>query len=181
MAYGLSTDIYIVHPYPSVYFGQYKLTTFYRCCLFYRCDKIPAAKRAKANKHASYRQSTLSWKIKTDVDMVSQTLKLLPAQEPGPQLRSVDSHSPLSLFKFFIFIIFFFFVRVHCQLCATTPMLRLPGLLQTAANINGEMSASAILLHWASILHGHGEGELHQGRLQGQSSLFSLQQLCQET
>ncbi|XP_056107732.1 piggyBac transposable element-derived protein 4-like [Rhinichthys klamathensis goyatoka] len=61
----------------------------------------PVPKRAKANKQASNRQSTLSWKTETDVDMVPQTLRFLPARETGPQLSSVDSHSPMSLFKLF--------------------------------------------------------------------------------
>ncbi|KAF7695188.1 hypothetical protein HF521_006911 [Silurus meridionalis] len=43
----------------------------------------------------------MSWKDKTDNDTVPQTLRFLPAREPGPQLRSSDSHSPFSLFKMF--------------------------------------------------------------------------------
>ncbi|XP_059402818.1 piggyBac transposable element-derived protein 4-like [Carassius carassius] len=54
-------------------------------------DQIPAAKRAR----------TLSWKAETDVDQVPQTLRFLPAREPGPQLSADDSHSPMSLFKLF--------------------------------------------------------------------------------
>jgi ribosomal protein L31 len=72
---------------------------------FNRCDnehvQAPVPKRAKANKQASNRQTTLSWKTETDVDMVPQTLRFLPARETGPQLSSVDSHSPMSLFKQF--------------------------------------------------------------------------------
>ncbi|KAI5101011.1 hypothetical protein C0J45_8214, partial [Silurus meridionalis] len=41
------------------------------------------------------------WKDQTDNDTVPKTLRFLPAREPGPQLRSSDSHSPLSLFKMF--------------------------------------------------------------------------------
>ncbi|XP_056111928.1 piggyBac transposable element-derived protein 4-like [Rhinichthys klamathensis goyatoka] len=69
------------------------------------CDnehvQAPVPKRAKANKQASNRQTTLSWKTETDVDMAPQTLRFLPARETGPQLSSVDSHSPMSLFKQF--------------------------------------------------------------------------------
>ncbi|XP_039521764.1 piggyBac transposable element-derived protein 4-like [Pimephales promelas] len=61
----------------------------------------PVPKKAKANKKESNRQSTLSWKTETDVDVVPETLQFLPARETGPQLSSVDSHSPLSLFKQF--------------------------------------------------------------------------------
>ncbi|KAF7705610.1 hypothetical protein C0J45_7134 [Silurus meridionalis] len=60
-----------------------------------RCDQAPAPKKAKA----AHTQSTMSWKDQTDNDTVPQTLQILPAREPGPQLRSSDSHSPLSLFK----------------------------------------------------------------------------------
>ncbi|KAL0154568.1 hypothetical protein M9458_048831, partial [Cirrhinus mrigala] len=52
---------------------------------------MPVAKKAK----------TLSWKAETEVDRVPQTLRFLPAREPGPQLSPADSHSPLSLFKLF--------------------------------------------------------------------------------
>uniref|UniRef100_A0A671KY56 PiggyBac transposable element-derived protein 4-like n=1 Tax=Sinocyclocheilus anshuiensis TaxID=1608454 RepID=A0A671KY56_9TELE len=54
-------------------------------------DQMPAAKRA----------GTLSWKAETDVDRVAQTLRFLPAREPGPLLSAADSHSPMSLFKLF--------------------------------------------------------------------------------
>uniref|UniRef100_A0A672KS12 PiggyBac transposable element-derived protein domain-containing protein n=1 Tax=Sinocyclocheilus grahami TaxID=75366 RepID=A0A672KS12_SINGR len=54
-------------------------------------DQMPAAKRAR----------TLSWKAETDADRVAQTLRFLPAREPGPQLSAADSHSPMSLFKLF--------------------------------------------------------------------------------
>ncbi|KAI2645648.1 PiggyBac transposable element-derived protein 4 [Labeo rohita] len=54
-------------------------------------DQMPVAKKAK----------TLSWKAETDVDRVPQTLRFLPAREPGPQLSPADSHSPMSLFKLF--------------------------------------------------------------------------------
>ncbi|XP_016314883.1 piggyBac transposable element-derived protein 4-like [Sinocyclocheilus anshuiensis] len=54
-------------------------------------DQMPAAKRA----------GTLSWTAETDVDRVAQTLRFLPAREPGPQLSAADSHSPMSLFKLF--------------------------------------------------------------------------------
>ncbi|MCI4394954.1 hypothetical protein PGIGA_G00174820, partial [Pangasianodon gigas] len=64
-------------------------------------DQQPVLKRAKANKQARYRQSTTAWKTQTDDDTVPQTLRFLPAREPGPQLRSADSHSPMSLFKLF--------------------------------------------------------------------------------
>ncbi|XP_067218724.1 piggyBac transposable element-derived protein 4-like [Chanodichthys erythropterus] len=47
------------------------------------------------------RQSTLSWKTQTDVDMVPHTLRFLPARETGPQLNSAESHSPMNLFKLF--------------------------------------------------------------------------------
>ncbi|KAF7699231.1 hypothetical protein HF521_003973, partial [Silurus meridionalis] len=46
-------------------------------------------------------QSTMSWKDQTDNDTVPQTLRFLPAPEPGTQLRSSDSHSPCSLYKMF--------------------------------------------------------------------------------
>ncbi|XP_042609540.1 piggyBac transposable element-derived protein 4-like isoform X1 [Cyprinus carpio] len=54
-------------------------------------DQMPAAKRAR----------TLSWKAMTDVDQVVQTLRFLPAREPGPHLSAADSRSPMSLFKLF--------------------------------------------------------------------------------
>ncbi|XP_052453856.1 piggyBac transposable element-derived protein 4-like isoform X27 [Carassius gibelio] len=54
-------------------------------------DQMPAAKRVR----------TLSWKAETDVDQVPQTLRFLPAREPGPQMSTADSHSPMSLFKLF--------------------------------------------------------------------------------
>uniref|UniRef100_A0A8C2CEM4 PiggyBac transposable element-derived protein domain-containing protein n=1 Tax=Cyprinus carpio TaxID=7962 RepID=A0A8C2CEM4_CYPCA len=64
-------------------------------CYFCRCesdsDQMPAAKRAR----------TLSWKAMTDVDQVVQTLRFLPAREPGPHLSAADSRSPMSLFKLF--------------------------------------------------------------------------------
>ncbi|XP_052453867.1 piggyBac transposable element-derived protein 4-like isoform X35 [Carassius gibelio] len=50
---------------------------------------------------AAKRARTLSWKAETDVDQVPQTLRFLPAREPGPQLSAADSHSPMSLFKLF--------------------------------------------------------------------------------
>ncbi|XP_026059145.1 piggyBac transposable element-derived protein 4-like [Carassius auratus] len=50
---------------------------------------------------AAKRVRTLSWKAETDVDQVPQTLRFLPAREPGPQLSAADSHSPMSLFKLF--------------------------------------------------------------------------------
>ncbi|XP_051516636.1 piggyBac transposable element-derived protein 4-like [Myxocyprinus asiaticus] len=59
-------------------------------------DQTPVAKRAKTNI-----QSTLSWKTETDIDMVPQTLRFLPAREPGPQLSPADAHTPQSLFKMF--------------------------------------------------------------------------------
>ncbi|XDV48341.1 hypothetical protein PO909_017767 [Leuciscus waleckii] len=69
------------------------------------CDnelvQAPVPKRAKANQQASNRQSTLAWKTETDVDMVPLTVRFRPARETGPQLSSVDSHSPMSLFKQF--------------------------------------------------------------------------------
>ncbi|CAM4713481.1 unnamed protein product [Leuciscus chuanchicus] len=69
------------------------------------CDnelvQAPVPKRAKANQQASNRQSTLAWKTETDVDMVPKTVRFRPARETGPQLSSVDSHSPMSLFKQF--------------------------------------------------------------------------------
>ncbi|CAM4510701.1 unnamed protein product [Leuciscus chuanchicus] len=69
------------------------------------CDnehvQAPVPKRAKSNKQASNRQSTLAWKTETDVDMVPQTVRFRPARETGPQLSPVDSHSPMSLFKQF--------------------------------------------------------------------------------
>ncbi|XDV45299.1 hypothetical protein PO909_013418 [Leuciscus waleckii] len=55
----------------------------------YRGDgdhQTPVAKRAKTNIQTSNKQSTLSWKTETDIDMVPQTLRFLPAREPGPQL-----------------------------------------------------------------------------------------------
>ncbi|XDV14298.1 hypothetical protein PO909_020080 [Leuciscus waleckii] len=48
--------------------------------------QTPVAKRAKTNIQTSNKQSTLSWKTETDIDMVPQTLRFLPAREPGPQL-----------------------------------------------------------------------------------------------
>ncbi|KAL1247915.1 hypothetical protein QQF64_023291 [Cirrhinus molitorella] len=54
-------------------------------------DQIPVAKKAK----------TISWKAETHVDQVPQTLRFLPAQEPGPQLSPADAHSPMSIFKMF--------------------------------------------------------------------------------
>ncbi|ROL03908.1 PiggyBac transposable element-derived protein 4 [Anabarilius grahami] len=71
------------------------------CVSAQTCDneniQAPVPKRAKANN----RQSTLSWKTQTDVDMVPHTLRFLPARETGPQLSSAESHSPMSLFKLF--------------------------------------------------------------------------------
>ncbi|XP_067226594.1 piggyBac transposable element-derived protein 4-like [Chanodichthys erythropterus] len=61
----------------------------------------PLAKKAKTNIQTSNKQSTLSWKTETDIDMVPQTLRFLPAREPGPQLRPADEHTPKSLFKMF--------------------------------------------------------------------------------
>ncbi|XP_051955989.1 piggyBac transposable element-derived protein 4-like isoform X1 [Xyrauchen texanus] len=63
-------------------------------------DQTPVAKRAKKAKTRK-KQSTLSWKTETDIDTVPQTLKFLPAREPGPQLSPADAHTPLSLFKMF--------------------------------------------------------------------------------
>ncbi|CAM4573311.1 unnamed protein product [Leuciscus chuanchicus] len=63
--------------------------------------QTPVAKRAKTNIQTSNKQSTLSWKTETDIDMVPQTLRFLPAREPGPQLSPADAHTPLSLFKMF--------------------------------------------------------------------------------
>ncbi|XP_056092682.1 piggyBac transposable element-derived protein 4-like [Rhinichthys klamathensis goyatoka] len=63
--------------------------------------QTPVAKRAKTNIQTSNKQSTLSWKTETDIDLVPQTLRFLPAQEPGPQLRPADTHTPQSLFKVF--------------------------------------------------------------------------------
>ncbi|XP_058622801.1 piggyBac transposable element-derived protein 4-like [Onychostoma macrolepis] len=54
-------------------------------------EQMPAAKRAR----------TLSWKAETDVDGAPQTLRFLPAREPGPQLSTADANSPMSLFKLF--------------------------------------------------------------------------------
>ncbi|XP_067257372.1 uncharacterized protein [Chanodichthys erythropterus] len=51
------------------------------------------------------RQSTLSWKTQTDVDMVPHTLRFLPARETGPQLNSAESHSPMNLFKLFFYMV----------------------------------------------------------------------------
>ncbi|XP_051955931.1 piggyBac transposable element-derived protein 4-like [Xyrauchen texanus] len=64
-------------------------------------DQSPVAKRAKRIIQASNRQSTLSWKKENDIDMVPQTLRFLPAREPGPQLSPADAHTPQSLFKKF--------------------------------------------------------------------------------
>lgn len=50
-------------------------------------------------------------KISTDINMLPQAMRFLPAQEPGPQLRLCDAHTPMSLFKMFV----------------ETPILRLPG------------------------------------------------------
>lgn len=54
-------------------------------------EQMPAAKRARS----------LSWKAETDVDRAPQTLRFMPAQEPGPQLSAADAHSPINLFKLF--------------------------------------------------------------------------------
>ncbi|XP_026158718.1 activating transcription factor 7-interacting protein 1 isoform X2 [Mastacembelus armatus] len=66
----------------------------------HRCEKNrakePVAKRAKVDK-----KPTQSWKTETDVDMAPQALRFLPTQEPGPQLRPCDAHTPMSLFKMF--------------------------------------------------------------------------------
>ncbi|CAM4610453.1 unnamed protein product, partial [Leuciscus chuanchicus] len=59
------------------------------------------AKRAKTNIQTSNKESTLSWKTETDIDMVPQTLRFLPARELGPQLSSADTHTPQTLFKMF--------------------------------------------------------------------------------
>ncbi|XP_051956052.1 uncharacterized protein LOC127625039 [Xyrauchen texanus] len=56
-------------------------------------DQTPVAKRAKKAKTRK-KQSTLSWKTETDIDTVPQTLKFLPAREPGPQLSPADAHTP---------------------------------------------------------------------------------------
>ncbi|XP_048015537.1 uncharacterized protein LOC125248017 isoform X2 [Megalobrama amblycephala] len=61
----------------------------------------PLAKKAKKNIQTSNRHSALSWKTDNDTDMVPQTLRFLPAREPGPQLRPADEHTPKSLFKMF--------------------------------------------------------------------------------
>lgn len=59
-------------------------------------DLTPVAKKARTNGI-----STQSWKTEKVVDLVTQTLRFLPSREPGPQLKTTDSHSPLSLFKMF--------------------------------------------------------------------------------
>ncbi|XP_047657506.1 uncharacterized protein LOC113647947 [Tachysurus fulvidraco] len=64
-------------------------------------DNAPVAKRLKTNIQASSRQSVLSWKTETDIDVVPHTLSFFPAREPGPQLSPADAHTPLSLFKMF--------------------------------------------------------------------------------
>ncbi|XP_050955471.1 piggyBac transposable element-derived protein 4 isoform X2 [Labeo rohita] len=60
-------------------------------------DQTPS----KRKKCVSKKIKTLSWKAETEVDKVPQTLRFLPAREPGPQLATADVHSPLSLFKLF--------------------------------------------------------------------------------
>ncbi|CAM4466224.1 unnamed protein product [Leuciscus chuanchicus] len=55
--------------------------------------QTPVAKRAKTNIQTSNKQSTLSWKTETDIDMVPQTLRFLPAREPGPQLSPADAQT----------------------------------------------------------------------------------------
>ncbi|KAM9481429.1 piggyBac transposable element-derived protein 4-like isoform 2-T2 [Clarias gariepinus] len=74
----------------------------------------PVRKKARKNKQAKYSQSTMSWKTETEADTIPQTLRFLPAREPGPQLRSADSHSPMSLFKQF------FSERAVSTLCDNT-------------------------------------------------------------
>ncbi|XP_042601397.1 piggyBac transposable element-derived protein 4-like [Cyprinus carpio] len=59
-------------------------------------DQMPVAKKARKSK-----QPAMTWKTETEVDLVPQTLRFLPAREPGPQLWSADSYTPLSLFKLF--------------------------------------------------------------------------------
>uniref|UniRef100_A0A672JWH4 PiggyBac transposable element-derived protein domain-containing protein n=1 Tax=Sinocyclocheilus grahami TaxID=75366 RepID=A0A672JWH4_SINGR len=59
-------------------------------------NQMPVAKKARTNK-----QSALTWKTETEVDLVPQTLRFVPARDPGPQLWSTDSYTPLSLFKLF--------------------------------------------------------------------------------
>ncbi|XP_043084051.1 piggyBac transposable element-derived protein 4-like isoform X1 [Puntigrus tetrazona] len=82
--------------------GAYHTRAASKCCSIFsaegnlnQCDndseQTPAAKRAR----------TLSWKAETDVDQVSQTLRFLPARDPGPLLSTAESHSPISLFKLF--------------------------------------------------------------------------------
>ncbi|XDV45260.1 hypothetical protein PO909_013386 [Leuciscus waleckii] len=67
----------------------YMIIIFLRTTENYTGDgdhQTPVAKRAKTNIQTSNKQSTLSWKTETDIDMVPQTLRFLPAREPGPQL-----------------------------------------------------------------------------------------------
>ncbi|XP_077095989.1 uncharacterized protein LOC143747238 [Siphateles boraxobius] len=62
-------------------------------------QKENVAKRAKTNIQTSNKVYTLSWKTETDIDMVPQTLRFLPARELGPQLSSADTQTPQTLFK----------------------------------------------------------------------------------
>ncbi|CAM4708925.1 unnamed protein product [Leuciscus chuanchicus] len=55
------------------------------------------AKRAKTNIQTSNKESTLSWKTETDIDMVPQTLRFLPARELGPQLSSYHRDQVVNL------------------------------------------------------------------------------------
>ncbi|ROL48790.1 hypothetical protein DPX16_23440 [Anabarilius grahami] len=54
--------------------------------------QAPVPNRAKANKQENNRQSTLSWKTETNVDMFPQTLRFLPTHETGPQQSSAVSY-----------------------------------------------------------------------------------------
>ncbi|KAK2867568.1 hypothetical protein Q8A67_025685 [Cirrhinus molitorella] len=55
-------------------------------------DQTPS----KRKKCLSKKVQIFSWKAETDVDRVPQTLRFVPAREPGPQLSTADAHSPSS-------------------------------------------------------------------------------------
>ncbi|XP_058622799.1 uncharacterized protein LOC131534144 [Onychostoma macrolepis] len=71
------------------------------CSVFSAADNLNQCDNDREQMPAAKRARTLSWKAETDVDGAPQTLRFLPAREPGPQLSTADANSPMSLFKLF--------------------------------------------------------------------------------